>query len=233
MNINKPSNIFRVGQTNFNLNDIRVNRFENSPDVKKLDQQKKFPTDLVQTLKQWEQNDQLENTNNARWSLSKIPLTYFVNSGTSIDGFINEFESVIHNSFLEWSRASFGKIRFLKCLTESQADITVNWTDSIIIGRDYECGHNNLKIIGNRIEKADISIVVLPAIDKFLSKMNRIERVRRTLLHEIGHSLGLKHSTDAKDIMFHRGIENKNISDNDAQALINLYNSPNANEYSI
>ena len=107
------------------------------------------------------------------------------------------------------------------------ADIHISWNNTVILGRQYESGHNNLKTIGNYIEKAEISIVVYPAIDRRSSTINRIARVKRTLLHEIGHSLGLKHSDCPKDIMFHRDSPHKTITENDSKALQELYNQPN------
>jgi predicted Zn-dependent protease len=233
MNINRPDQIYRVHPNNYNLTEIKVRRNTDTSNTSEVKEKKKLPEDLIQCIKQWENSDQTEKKKGARWDLSIMPLKYYVHKGMFISGYLKEFEEVINTVTLDWSRASLGKIRFIKTLSEQEADIVIRWADTVIIGRDYESGHNNLKVVGERIEKAEISIVLYPAIDKLLPASKRIERVRRTLLHEFGHALGLHHSETAKDIMHHRGISNRSISENDMQRLQDLYNSPPVNEFSI
>ncbi|MCK7521154.1 MAG: matrixin family metalloprotease [Ignavibacteriales bacterium] len=141
--------------------------------------------------------------------------------------FLPEFIKQAKLAFQPWSRATYGLIRFEETLNINNADIILNWSDNIVFGRDFEVGHNNLKVVSNKIEKAEITIIVYPMIDHGCDNLKRIERVRRTALHEIGHAIGLNHSNNSKDVMFHRGINNKNLSSNDIKRINELYNSVN------
>lgn len=233
MNVNKPNNLFKVYGNNYNLTEVQVKKNNDLAPLKQARQQQKLPEGMIQSLKEWEHSEELEKNKSARWDLSKLPLKFYVSQGKNIPGFKPEFEQVIDSAFLEWSRASLAKIRFSKSLTESQSDIIIKWAETVVLGREFEAGHNNLKVIGDKIIKAEISIVVYPVFDKLSNNFDRTERVRRTFLHEIGHALGLTHSTNPKDMMFHQGINNKAISENDSQALQDLYSNPKVNEFSV
>lgn len=180
----------------------------------------------VNNLSAWNYNESI-NDKLPRWDLGRIPLKYYIENTCKDGKFLPQFVNITDNCILAWMRASYGLIRFQRLYNKDLADITISWTDIITNGREYEAGNNNLKVIGHKIDKAEINIVIFPEIDKGLSVSSRIERVRRTALHEIGHALGLNHSQDSKDMMFHRGINNKTLSPNDVKRLNELYNNAN------
>jgi hypothetical protein len=194
-------------------------------------QQQKGLIDFVNELVSWKENEKLQNKC-PRWDISKIPLKYFINNCNENDKFIPEFLMAAQSVFLPWTRASSGLIRFDRVYNENISDITVNWTDTITKGRNFEAGNANLKVLNNKIEKAEIQIVIFPVIDHLAKNEQRIERVRRTALHELGHALGLNHSNSKKDVMYYRGINNHTLSSNDMKRLVDLYNSSKiAKEY--
>jgi predicted Zn-dependent protease len=62
-----------------------------------------------------------------------------------------------------------------------------------------------------------------PVIDRHLLKPQIQDRLYTTALHEVGHALGLEHSTQAKDVMHHQGWRNKHLTPNDVSRLSTLY----------
>src|ERR1035437_654785 len=127
------------------------------------------------------------NENNSeklpKWDLVKIPLKYYIENSYNDAKFLPQFVNTTDNSFLPWTIASCGLIRFQRIFNKNNADIIVEWTNTVVLGRDYECVHNDLKVVNNIIEKTQITIVIYPEIDKEITVPSRIERVRRTALH--------------------------------------------------
>lgn len=233
MNIFQPNNNYKVNSNYYHLHGPKVNDNTFDSTIKESKQPSNLPEGLLQALKKWENNDIVDINKSVRWDLSRIPLKYYLSKSDQLGELADSIDTLVQSCFMDWSRASLGKIRFMKTLVESGSDISINWSETVTLGRQYECGHNDLKVVGQKIEKASIRLIIYPLIDKLSNQVNRKERLRRTLLHEIGHSLGLKHSETSSDIMFHRAITNKKISLNDEKALQELYKTELANKFSL
>ncbi len=176
----------------------------------------------VNKLNQWEENEKSKQHECPKWIDENFPLKFYIDLDCRHEKFLPNFVKAIEQSFLPWAEAS-NIVKFKRIYNKNSADIIINWASNTVHGRIYESGHNNLKVIKNIIEKAEITIVIFPEIDKMATDSARVERVRRTALHEVGHSLGLNHSASSDDIMFHRGITNKELSSNDIRRLKELY----------
>ena len=138
------------------------------------------------------------------------------------------YNQMIVESFDFWSRISEGKIRFQYVAALNDSQIDVNWrrVDRKSLGHcEYMVNNQSL------IYSAEIKIGLSDGI--LHGAYNDKDEVKHTILHEIGHALGLLgHSDGPWDIMFvpHQfGVVE--CSPRDVETLKLLYRLPTAFDY--
>jgi predicted Zn-dependent protease len=154
--------------------------------------------------------------NGFRWAKRDLPLLWHA------PGFDSALLTEVMN---EWTEASQGKVQFEAAYRVDSAKLSFEWIDHTVIGRDYEVGHTNRRVQDGQIILANISMIRSPAIDRHLSPAQQNQRLRTTLLHEIGHAIGVEHSSNPIDVMYYRGWQNEHLSVNDAQRVRLMYAS--------
>lgn len=159
-----------------------------------------------------------------RWADNCFPLAFYMAPfrwyKAQNQGY--KYQAIVKRALETWERVSKGKIRFkiVQSLNESQINLDWKRIDRKALGHCYFHFDN----IG-RLYSAEVQIGLSDGT--IHAQYQDENEVYHTILHEIGHALGLGHSPYQSDIMFtpHRyGVIN--LSENDIATIQWLYKLP-------
>ena len=155
----------------------------------------------------------------ARWpDRHGVPLTVWIQPNAAVQDFGTGYVDAVRNAFQEWGGLHL-PIRFTFVDDSADAEVHVNWIDHFnepISGRTRWARDDDWVI-------TDANIIL--AIHHHQGEQLDEEAMRAMALHEIGHLLGLDHTSDSLSIMAPK-VRVRQLSDADRATVRLIYALP-------
>ncbi len=135
----------------------------------------------------------------------------------------HKYSVMMKHGFQEWQRVTKQRFKFRFVTNDKTADFRVYFVKKIDKNRfsdlDRAIGVTRTMYRGKKIYKATIWIADRTQDNRTLSR----DEVYTTMLHEIGHGLGLNHVNERDSIMYPQADVRLEISRRDLRTLAKMY----------
>lgn len=167
-------------------------------------------------------NGSIKNGNIMRWSINPLvvyiaPMKFYSKPGEDA-----KFRKMVMDALNVWSGASGGKISFRLTNVLMESNINIDWKRVERQALGHCCFNWDSQ---GRLYGAEVSIGLTDG--RIHKQYDSDIEVYHTILHELGHALGLGHSPYKQDIMYtpHQ-YGNASLSENDKHSIQWLYRLP-------
>jgi hypothetical protein len=164
--------------------------------------------------------------NGSRWAST---IRVYVQSGRGVPGYRATFPAMVASCMKEWQRASGNAFSWTMVSSPAQANYVISWN-----GSQYERSNGTEAGLTTTetVDGWNGQEIIESAHTRILTKYNRRalsdSEIRGTILHEIGHGLGLQgHSSHPSDIMYYAATKNSRpyLNARDTNTIRRLYST--------